>query len=271
MSEIYCSTEAIYSIWIKKNFSKKWDFFEVQEDEKNQSFSMNDSLTEYDSSSFPPVSTTENLTTIETSILNNSTSNGSQIFCPSYTEQDVIILEHFRYWVGGVGVCIVSITGFILNLGAVCVLLTRLSNHNNFNQLMVILFVLDSFYLLLSLITTIKRNFGFKNRTLTIIYPKFIYPISSISLTMSIFMTVGMAHERFVAIKHPITHRQRMISAKFRRINLLKYMVSIVFCAVGFNVSKFFEAELSWSNATDTTNINSTDARYCAHIQNMML
>ena len=217
---------------------------------------MNKTLSDFDSSTLTTISSS-NLITI-------NASNESQVICPSVTTEDFMILDEFRYWVGGVGVCIVSITGFILNLAAVCVLLTRLSNHNNFNQLMVILFVLDSFYLLLSVITTVQRRFELKNRTLTIIYPKFTYPISSISLTLSIFMTVGMAHERYIAIKYPITHRQRMISAKFRRINLLKYMVSIVFCAVGFNVPKFFEAELIWINATEitnVTNISSTDTR----------
>ena len=190
-------------------------------------------------------------------------SNISTIHCPSFTHEDELVLLQFMYWVGGVGVCIVSITGVLLNLGAVFVLLTRLSNHNNFNHLMVILFVLDSLYLLLSMLTTVQRRFGLKNRTMTIIYPKFTYPISSISLTLSIFMTVGMAHERYVAIKHPITHRQRMISAKFRRLNLLKYMVSIVFCAVGFNIPKFFEAQLVWvKQIDDASNASYAQDRY---------
>ena len=193
------------------------------------------------------------------SILNDT--NVSSLNCPSFTEQDGRILEHFRYWIGGVGVCIVSVTGLLLNFPAICVLLTRLSNHNNFNQLIVILFVLDSMYLLLSVITTLQRRFGLKSRLLTILFPKFTYPISSISLTLSIFMTVGIANERYIAIKHPIIHRQRMRSAKFRRINLMKYMLSIVACAVGFNVPKFFEAELGWQNSTVVTDMNNTEER----------
>ena len=193
------------------------------------------------------------------SILNDT--NVSSLNCPSFTEQDGRILGHFRYWIGGVGVCIVSVTGLLLNFPAICVLLTRLSNHNNFNQLIVILFVLDSMYLLLSVITTLQRRFGLKSRLLTILFPKFTYPISSISLTLSIFMTVGIANERYIAIKHPIIHRQRMRSAKFRRINLMKYMLSIVACAVGFNVPKFFEAELGWQNSTVVTDMNNTEER----------
>ena len=93
-----------------------WIYHEEQEDENNKSFRMNDSLSEFDSSSFPPILTTKNLITtdLNNSILNNSIANDSQLFCPSFTEHDGIILDHFRYWVGGVGVCIVSITGFIL-------------------------------------------------------------------------------------------------------------------------------------------------------------
>ena len=152
-------------------------------------------------------------------------SNISSIHCPSFTQDDEVVLLQFMYWVGGVGVCVVSITGFLLNLGAVFVLLTRLSNHNNFNHLMVILFVLDSLYLLLSMLTTVQRRFGLKNRILTIIYPKFTYPISSISLTLSIFMTVGMAHERYIAIFYHDLLRFIMIESTIIIENILSCFI----------------------------------------------
>ena len=193
------------------------------------------------------------------SLVVNETKLLSPVNCPNFTEQDEHILEHFTYWVGGVSVCIVSFTGIILNLTAICVLLTRLSNRNNFNQLIVILFTVDSVYLILSVITTFQRKLGLTNRILTIIFPKFTYPISSTSLTLSIFMTVGITHERYIAVKYPIIHSARMRSAKYRRINLLKYVLCIMFGAVAFNVPKFFEATLDWYNPAVINKNNTKD------------
>ena len=199
-------------------------------------------------------------------ILDNSSStlddtNLSSLNCPIFTEEEQNIVDHFYFWVGGVGVCIVSCTGLFLNLTAICVLLTRLSKHNNFNHLIVILFVVDSLYLVLSVINTFRMEFGFKPRILTILFPKITFPMCTICLTLSIFMTVGIAHERYIAVKHPIIHRQRMISAKFRRISLMKYIVSVVFCAVAFNIPKFFEVELNWKNSTEVIDMNNTQYR----------
>ena len=205
---------------------------------------------------------TSNSSAVTDVIIQTNDTSDYSIQCPTFTDHDEIVLTQFKYWIGGIGVCIVSMTGLLLNVVAILALLTRLSNHNNFNQLMVILFLVDSLYLILKIISTLQRQFGWKTRALVTIYPHFTYPMSSISLTLSIFLTVGMAHERHVAIKHPIQHRQRMISAKFRRISLLKYMVSIILCAVSFNGPKFFEAELVWQNKTGISDIINITDRY---------
>lgn len=201
----------------------------------------------------------------------NSTSNDTDVFnainenhvssmnCPNFTSEDINMLNHAKYWVGGVSACAVSFTGIILNITAVCVLLTRLSNRNNFNQLIVLLFLVDTMYLILSVLTTLQIRLGIENRTLTMIFPKFTYPVWSISLTLSIFLTVGVTHERYIAIKYPIIHRQRMRSAKYRRFNLLKYIVCVMLCAALFNVPKFFEIEIGWHISSTTKSIQASE------------
>ena len=185
----------------------------------------------------------------------------SSFNCSIITQQDWNILKYFEYWVGGVGVCIVSLTGLLLNLTAICVLLQRLSNHNNFNQLIVALFVVDSLYLLLCFVISFQLRLGFNSRTLMILFPKATWPIKCVLLALSTFMTVGIAHERYFATKQPIIHRQRMLSAKFRRFRFLKYMACVVFFAVAFNVPGFFELEVIWKRATAVTHMNNTQDR----------
>ena len=166
--------------------------------------------------------------------------------CPNITSEDLDTLASAKYWVGGVSVCVVAFIGIVSNFTAVCVLLSTLSNRNNFNQLASLLFLIDSIYLTFSVLTTLQIRLDLASYTLTMIFPKFTYPVWSISLTLSIFLTVGITHERYIAIKYPIIHRQRMRSAKYRRINLLKYIVGVFICTMVFNIPKFFEIETGW-------------------------
>ena len=176
--------------------------------------------------------------------------------CPNITSEDLDTLDTAKYWVGGVSVCVVSFIGIVLNLTAVCVLLSTLSNRNNFNQLTALLFLIDSVYLVLSVLTTLQIRLNLVSYTLITAFPKFTYPVWSISLTMSIFLTVGITHERYIAIKYPIIHRQRMRSGKYRRINLLKYMVCVFICTMIFNIPKFFEIETGWLEVEQPSNYN---------------
>ena len=166
--------------------------------------------------------------------------------CPNITSEELHTLALAKYWVGGVSVCVVASIGIVSNFTAICVLLSTLSNRNNFNQLAALLFLIDSIYLTFSVLTTLQIRLDLASYSLTMIFPKFTYPLWSISLTLSIFLTVGITHERYIAIKYPIIHRQRMRSAKYRRVNLLKYIVGVFICTMIFNIPKFFEIETGW-------------------------
>ena len=172
--------------------------------------------------------------------------NKSELNCTERTEKEIKTTELFHYWVGGVAVIIISIIGIVLNIAAIRNIIPRLSSNHIFNHLIVTLFIVDSLCLFMAIIWSTTVKMGFNIEFLIIIYPKFIHPVSQILLTLSIFMTIGISHERFVAIKSPITHRQKMLSAKFRRITLMKYLLPILFFAVLFNIPKFFETELNW-------------------------
>ena len=184
---------------------------------------------------------------------------GDLLNCPIWTKRDYDIRDVYSFWVGGIAVCCVAVPGLFLNLTAICVLSTRVSTKNNFNQLITSLFVFDSVFLLSALIEAFRRNFRLYTNIHIILFPKLLYPLRIISFTASTFMTVAIAHERYIAIKQPIRHRQAMSSAKFRRINLIKYIISTTVCAIAFNAPKFFEAKVEWrpstmANANDTRN-----------------
>ena len=183
----------------------------------------------------------------------------SSIECPIFSNQDIQIYDDIRYWVGGVGVCILSLVGLMLNSVSIFVISRNLTTQNIFNHLIGILFVVDSIFLFLETTHAIHRRLGLLENELQIIFPLFTRPWKKISFTWSIFMIVGIAHERCVAVKYPIQQRQNMMNDEFRRLYLLKYILPILFCGIIFNIPKFFEARLCWNdpidnNSNDTSN-----------------
>ena len=117
---------------------------------------------------------------------------------------------------------------------------------NTFNSLLGILLIIDSICLFFIVVEVMSSNFGLRTRIYVVLYPYFLHPFRVISLTSSIFMTIGIAHERYRAIQYPMHHRQTRSSAKFRRKLLAKYVVVVILCATLINFPKFFEAELEW-------------------------
>ena len=170
----------------------------------------------------------------------------SSLNCPIWTPEDQKLIDQVEYWVGGIFVCCLSIPGMLMNLIAILALITKSSNHTTFNSLLISLFAFDSIYLFFETIETFRRRFKLESRLHTILLPKLIYPLTIISLSASIFMTVGVAHERYDAIKKPIIHRQSMRSTKFMRKKFIIYILIVCCFAIGFNIPKFFEVDLAW-------------------------
>ena len=122
-----------------------------------------------------------------------------------------------------------------------------------FNSLLISLFVFDSMFLFSTMMANILQTYSHHNYPLQSSIPliAFAYifnPLSSISLTASIYMTIGVSYERFVAIKRPIIHRQAIESSRFRRQNLLRYVLSVVIFSLSFNFAQFFELEAQYHN-----------------------
>ena len=177
--------------------------------------------------------------------------------CPIFSIHDIKIYDDVRYWVGGVGVCLVSLIGLVLNSLSIFAISRNLWKHNIFNHLILILFIVDSMFLFLETTHAIHGRLGILENELKVLFPLITRPLKKISFTWSIFMIVGIAHERCVAIEYPIQHRQNMMNEDFRRLYLVKYVLPILCCGFAFNIPKFFEAKINWN---EQPNINDTIA-----------
>ena len=79
------------------------------------------------------------------------------------------------------------------------------------------------------------------------LFPFFLYPTKEVTLTASIFLTVAISHERYIAIQKPIIHRQLMKSSKSRWLLLMKYIIPIIIASILINVPHFLKCELPGS------------------------
>ena len=191
----------------------------------------------------------------------NFTLLNSTLNCPTWSDEDFERFEQFHFWLCCVGILSVSVIGSLLNVIGISLLSRRISSYNIFNELIIILLIIDTLYLSnIFFIKLVDLN-NFNAFICDIIVPVFISPVSYLLLTLSIFMVLGIAHERSMAISAPITHRQSMMSGKYRRYTLLKYLSIILILAISFNIPKFLERKLRWRAPKVVSNINVTSAR----------
>ena len=133
------------------------------------------------------------------------------------TEDQIKILDLINLWVEGFvmvsfhDVCTIKLSmilsqtvigtlGFIGNSLAIFVL-TSSEVRNSFNLMLACLATFDNIFILISILDygLVKNNlwpFEFGSNAYTVLFPKFLYPMNSIILTSSIFLTVSIAYER---------------------------------------------------------------------------
>ena len=180
-------------------------------------------------------------------------------FCPEFSDIDKTIVSAFRYWINGVVLVTIGVLGFFMNISAIFMLSSRAANKIFFNKLLISLFTFDSIYLLMEIMDRIGFSFGLSTQIHILLYPYVLRPLTKISLASSIFMTIAIAYERYVAIKRPIIHRQSLTSRRFRRRSLIKYIFSVIALAVIINVPTWFESEIQWKYKPTNSTGNFTE------------
>ena len=79
---------------------------------------------------------------------------------------------------------------------------------NTFNFLLALLNFTDSCFLLGMILEVLRNNFRLETNFHRMIHPYFLYPLNSIALTFSIFMTISIAFERYDAMHNIAQHNQ---------------------------------------------------------------
>ena len=172
-------------------------------------------------------------------------------------DDDWMHYDDFVWWINGFGSLLVGLIGIILNLASSTILLSSDLAANFFNWLLVCLALFDNVFLLTSILEAIRNHFGSTSIVHYHAYAVFLYPFQGISLCCSIYMTVILALERYMAferlrngehhcrsLKHCNTiQQQRNLWDHFKvhRIRLFKYVGPIVLLSAIFCIPRWME------------------------------
>ena len=165
--------------------------------------------------------------------------------CNGVTTQQLQFFNILSFWIGGVLKFIICLIGLISNFIAIPVLKSKTLYKSTFNRLLIVLAICDNAYLLLAISECIRQELNMTIDSHNVFFVYFLYPIHNIVLCLSIFMTVGLAKERFKAISDPIDYHAIMVSGRqWQRV--FKYVLPVFAMSVLFNLPKFFELKIEY-------------------------
>ena len=198
--------------------------------------------------------------------------NISHLTC--YDAEDLVSAAEFLYIFSSTihyVLIVISVIGVLMNAIAIYILSTIKikSMKNVFNSLITALFCLDTIFLISYVFLSVGLNY---NRTRDIVFTvlsRLIKLLYSAAFNASIFMTVGISHERYIAMRHPLIHHQLMESKKSRRLRFIKYLLPILFVSCLFVVPEYMDVQFvwepkDWSNTTEQIYQN---GRYISNYQ----
>ena len=167
----------------------------------------------------------------------------------------------FAFWFDGIFLCTVSLIGNVMNILAISVLWTNRNKMKKlFHKLIISLFCADCAVLLTSMLWNLRWSLGLKAEWLTVLYPYFILPFNHIGMTVSIFLTLTIAHERYQALSNPTVEIQQTERLPLQVRRLLMYVVPIISFSFLFNIPKFLELKVIYAPREVHKNIKSKEA-----------
>ena len=184
--------------------------------------------------------------------LNNSSANlswfnvddNSSTVCPLATSHDLIILTLLKFFLEGVIRCFISVVGILGNLASIFIL-TRKELISLFNQLLVVLVIYDLIYLLTTMMDSMAK-IGIAPEIHAIIAPYTFYPMNAIAMMGSIYMTMAVGMERYIAVTYPMEYTLVANDTSSHKTRLAKYAIPITIFSILFNLPKFFETQVMY-------------------------
>ncbi|TRY61496.1 hypothetical protein TCAL_05718 [Tigriopus californicus] len=161
----------------------------------------------------------------------------------------------YTWWMECVGEIGIGLMGLIGNCIALPILYSKLVS-SIFNKMLVFLTIFDNIFIICCVLESI-RKYIFTSNAQQLIFIYLLYQLQNIALTCSIYATVVLAVERYIAVSRPVEYHIMVNtsgSSPWRRV--LAYMVPITLFGILFNLPKYFELQaiLPGRNNSDESN-----------------
>lgn len=183
--------------------------------------------------------------------------------CGNLTEEYKRVWKQYEYWCEGVLFSSLGLFGLISNIASIMTLLSPDMRRQTFNQLLAVLAAYDMLYILFNVpvhanATLETVNYWFSvSDLLSRAYVYVLYPMSAVAFCASIYMTLAVTVERYIAVCRP--HQYRNISQTMSNTKrLLVYIVPVTVLSFALNIPKFMEVTLTQNNGTNEVDPSQT-------------
>uniref|UniRef100_A0A182SM78 G-protein coupled receptors family 1 profile domain-containing protein n=1 Tax=Anopheles maculatus TaxID=74869 RepID=A0A182SM78_9DIPT len=163
------------------------------------------------------------------------------------------LLVEFEFWISGVVMNVVALIGILGNIFSM-VILSRPQMRSSINYLLIGLARCDTVLILTSVLIfglcAIYPHTGYLYYYHYQIFPKIslvVYPLAMIAQTASVYLTLTVTLERYVAVCHPLRARALCTYGRARL-----YVVGILIFSILYNLPRFWEVTLISSTHPDT-------------------
>ena len=167
----------------------------------------------------------------------------------------------FGYLVNGIISCTCAGIGLSLNIFAIFILMSKKDLYNLFNRLLTCLLCFDNCLLVSWIFFRLYVDFNIKTDLFIWIFPYFTYPFVNIATTASTFMTVGLAHERYLCVRDPVKYNQLTSNPRTHSLRILMYILPVVTFSMFYNIPLFFCFEVEQLGNTTELQIVDTKLR----------
>ena len=174
----------------------------------------------------------------------------NQKIIPYHSDSEQTNDFSMKFIVEGIVLMVVGTVGLFGNTMGI-LFFVKHKNQMTFHRLMILLFVCENIYLLLTILvfSAPQLNEWYRTYCLRYIVP-IILPLVQTALTGSVYSTLAISLERFLVVCRPFyTLSQRPLSTK-------TYIICIIIFSFIFNIPKFFELKTCHNFLEDTRGLD---------------
>ena len=173
--------------------------------------------------------------------MNHSTNDSQNMGC-GITEDQIRFYAIYSWWLDGIGTIFFSSFGLLFNTIAIFILCNKRMKESFFNRLLVCLAIADNLFLANCIASAYVMQLGSSSGSHLFIFINILYPARNVLMCSAIYMTVGLACERYISIAKPYLQRIRQGENTCQR--LVCYVVPVISFSIVFYIPKFFDLRL---------------------------